>query len=63
MVNTERKSFIYKYGNDYNILNIVVNTEPATSYTASTSNYNILNIVVNTELEGSRGDYNSIITY
>ena len=34
---------------NYNILNIVVNTELTTKITLNDYNYNILNIVVNTE--------------
>ena len=33
----------------YNILNIVVNTEPSGKLTVGQYDYNILNIVVNTE--------------
>ena len=36
-------------GVNYNILNIVVNTEPAPGNGMTQSYYNILNIVVNTE--------------
>ena len=35
---------------NYNILNIVVNTEQSTRTKEKIYNYNILNIVVNTEL-------------
>ena len=49
MVNTElmQKQLQKKF--DYNILNIVVNTEPEVLTNKFLANYNILNIVVNTE--------------
>ena len=49
MVNTEQLAYIYQVGVDYNILNIVVNTELSLQDQISIINYNILNIVVNTE--------------
>ena len=50
MVNTERR-FVSIYDTlDYNILNIVVNTELTEIMREYENNYNILNIVVNTEL-------------
>ena len=49
MVNTELTlTFSDKYL-DYNILNIVVNTEPLGQSNMGSADYNILNIVVNTE--------------
>ena len=50
MVNTELYNTIEDYFNHYNILNIVVNTEPSLLQEKTYRNYNILNIVVNTEL-------------
>ena len=49
MVNTELKKQLYSIKDDYNILNIVVNTEQIGDFMADLSDYNILNIVVNTE--------------
>ena len=49
MVNTEHNEFCYGSIAYYNILNIVVNTEPRFKPLTQTLNYNILNIVVNTE--------------
>ena len=49
MVNTELVDYNHRELVDYNILNIVVNTEPTLDYLANHLNYNILNIVVNTE--------------
>ena len=49
MVNTEHKLIEERKEKNYNILNIVVNTELLSSYCDETSYYNILNIVVNTE--------------
>ena len=55
MVNTE----LYYVGSfdtdNYNILNIVVNTEPCRSKYRLSWHYNILNIVVNTERETGNG--------
>ncbi len=50
MVNTELIKPYISQTNNYNILNIVVNTEPPACGGRYWSNYNILNIVVNTEL-------------
>ena len=49
MVNTERVSFISNGTQNYNILNIVVNTEQSAHRYQVIDDYNILNIVVNTE--------------
>ena len=49
MVNTELPTAVYDCVPDYNILNIVVNTEPVRVSGGYSSDYNILNIVVNTE--------------
>ena len=49
MVNTELELRHQYLLIDYNILNIVVNTEPFGAGSFSSGNYNILNIVVNTE--------------
>ena len=49
MVNTEQSRQFDLYCLDYNILNIVVNTEPVYKPNDDTPYYNILNIVVNTE--------------
>ena len=49
MVNTEHILDIYMLFDNYNILNIVVNTEPFWFRPHSKKYYNILNIVVNTE--------------
>ena len=49
MVNTERNDKYDYYNPDYNILNIVVNTELVNITIACSIYYNILNIVVNTE--------------
>ena len=49
MVNTEHYALILILLNHYNILNIVVNTEPGGLKQFQEANYNILNIVVNTE--------------
>ena len=49
MVNTELHTAVYDCVPDYNILNIVVNTEPPVGRGGRYWNYNILNIVVNTE--------------
>ena len=63
MVNTEqRRCYCISYGN-YNILNIVVNTELAALGQSGGYNYNILNIVVNTEQFYSRHYIDKIITY
>ena len=50
MVNTEHRIIPDNVDDYYNILNIVVNTEPISGRGAVAVNYNILNIVVNTEL-------------
>ena len=50
MVNTELFNKTDIAVQNYNILNIVVNTEHNTPSTQLASYYNILNIVVNTEL-------------
>ena len=50
MVNTERIFSTLPRWRNYNILNIVVNTELANPNNIINFNYNILNIVVNTEL-------------
>ena len=50
MVNTEQLSKKEQIRTDYNILNIVVNTELDPYNPPSFDYYNILNIVVNTEL-------------
>ncbi len=50
MVNTELVLPHSVLKKDYNILNIVVNTEPLVNLPRDLFNYNILNIVVNTEL-------------
>ena len=49
MVNTEPVTISIGVKHDYNILNIVVNTERRDKYPLLSHNYNILNIVVNTE--------------
>ena len=49
MVNTELYDNPDLVGYNYNILNIVVNTEPNGVFAVSEVYYNILNIVVNTE--------------
>ena len=49
MVNTERRGYIFRGRGDYNILNIVVNTEHILGVIGQAGYYNILNIVVNTE--------------
>ena len=49
MVNREPRPTGAGHTHNYNILNIVVNTELSISYEAFADNYNILNIVVNTE--------------
>ena len=49
MVNTELPTAVYDCVPDYNILNIVVNTEPYLDFLTDSEYYNILNIVVNTE--------------
>ena len=49
MVNTERVILDRSAIKHYNILNIVVNTEPGNGAGAGSIDYNILNIVVNTE--------------
>ena len=51
MVNTEQEAHINLQPDNYNILNIVVNTELAIKNSEDKINYNILNIVVNTERE------------
>ena len=63
MVNTERCARINYDRDYYNILNIVVNTEPFLFYTQEIWNYNILNIVVNTEQKTLYITYKMIITY
>ena len=50
MVNTEQADKVYFENLDYNILNIVVNTELGELNIKTIKYYNILNIVVNTEL-------------
>ena len=50
MVNTERYLSYGMTSLNYNILNIVVNTELNNIDKVLSDNYNILNIVVNTEL-------------
>ena len=50
MVNTELEPEPSTSSGDYNILNIVVNTEHTHLKQISGVYYNILNIVVNTEL-------------
>ena len=50
MVNTEPLPETRVAGFDYNILNIVVNTERRKWLGKKVQDYNILNIVVNTEL-------------
>ena len=50
MVNTELISVTVCINIYYNILNIVVNTEPHYNTQLGEPDYNILNIVVNTEL-------------
>ena len=49
MVNTELRIVLGLKVIYYNILNIVVNTEPIHSLFVNNDDYNILNIVVNTE--------------
>ena len=49
MVNTEPKLLSILVIYNYNILNIVVNTEHGEIVDGGMLNYNILNIVVNTE--------------
>ena len=49
MVNTERDGLCPIFPLNYNILNIVVNTELKQTLIMQLSYYNILNIVVNTE--------------
>ena len=49
MVNTEPSGMRVEIQCYYNILNIVVNTEPMAGDSLRASDYNILNIVVNTE--------------
>ena len=49
MVNTERADIFQVTDINYNILNIVVNTEPLWQQRKYSRHYNILNIVVNTE--------------
>ena len=49
MVNTELLESQLPTEANYNILNIVVNTEPPTFFSKILWYYNILNIVVNTE--------------
>ena len=49
MVNTEPSAPQYDTKANYNILNIVVNTERDALIEKIINNYNILNIVVNTE--------------
>ena len=63
MVNTERIRFKTTNPQHYNILNIVVNTEPPVFGGRYWSNYNILNIVVNTELYYVGSFDTDIITY
>ena len=50
MVNTELIPMFVNLGDNYNILNIVVNTERDFKDYVTNGHYNILNIVVNTEL-------------
>ncbi len=50
MVNTELLKTLIQIYQNYNILNIVVNTERDAENTYQSLYYNILNIVVNTEL-------------
>ena len=49
MVNTELTGRKIKYFADYNILNIVVNTELMRIYSPAPKHYNILNIIINTD--------------
>ena len=49
MVNTEHIDAFCLYADNYNILNIVVNTELNINTNVDDLDYNILNIVVNTE--------------
>ena len=49
MVNTEQVHVGTEFSSNYNILNIVVNTEPNLNTHPKGAYYNILNIVVNTE--------------
>ncbi len=49
MVNTELENIDKVLSDNYNILNIVVNTEPYRPFLGGYFYYNILNIVVNTE--------------
>ena len=63
MVNTELPTAVYDCVPDYNILNIVVNTERGNYRYWSQAHYNILNIVVNTELRSEELQKCKIITY
>ena len=49
MVNTEPEYINALYLLDYNILNIVVNTELMRIYSPAPKHYNILNIIINTD--------------
>ena len=61
MVNTEHKQLPTKIIFNYNILNIVVNTEPWSPSGVFWVYYNILNIVVNTEQFD--GDVSAFVDY
>ena len=60
MVNTELPTAVYDCVPDYNILNIVVNTERLRYFNVTRIYYNILNIVVNTE---QNDDLKKVLTY
>ena len=53
------KSTLVMTSLNYNILNIVVNTEPNVASYRNTGYYNILNIVVNTEHKADNVTHNS----
>ena len=63
MVNTELAGHTKRGKTYYNILNIVVNTEPPIFECEKSLDYNILNIVVNTELSLQDQISIIIITY
>ena len=63
MVNTEQLAHRYLVICDYNILNIVVNTELVDTSPPQRAHYNILNIVVNTEQLAYIYQVGVIITY
>ena len=63
MVNTEQFIKQDPVSSDYNILNIVVNTEHLRVNRIKVANYNILNIVVNTEPLTELSKKTLIITY